>query len=114
MAKKTQRDPSDCVRDEFRERNAGVVDVPMNDKRSTSNFYVDRSTLGTHVTGYDKNFKPTTEENHIKQMARDSMGDIRHSPASKAGQHDRENRGFRCATGRHGAGQCNCAAPRGY
>ena len=116
MAKKKQeRDPSDCVHGTYRERNAGVVDVPMNDHRSTSNFYVDRSTLGTHVTGYDKNFKPVTEQNHIKQMARDGMGDLHGSPASKAGQRDREERGFRCATGRHGAGQCNCVAPsRGY
>ena len=115
MAKKSQRDPSDCVHDEFRERNAGVVDVPVNSKRSTSNFYLDRSTLGTHVSGYDKNFKPVTEQNHIKQMARDSMGDLKRSPASREGTRDREQRGFRCATGRHGAGQCNCVAPtRGY
>jgi hypothetical protein len=94
----------------------------MNDKRSTSNFYVDRSTLGTHEE-YRPSTDPkkpwdgkyVTEQNHIKQTARDTMGDLHRSPASREGQRDREKRGFRCATGRHGAGQCNCAAPmRGY
>ena len=120
MAKKSQRDPSDCVHDEFRERNAGVVDVPMNSKRSTSNFYLDRSTLGTHDEYRPDPKSPfggkyVTEQNHIKQMARDSMGDLKRSPASREGTRDREQRGFRCATGRHGAGQCNCpSSVRGY
>jgi len=117
MAKKNNsKDPSDMVHDNYRERNAGVVDVPMNSKRSTSEFYVNRSTLGTHVVGYDwkKNGAPITEQNHIKQQARDTMGDLHRSPASREGQRDREKRGFRCATGRHGAGECSCVPTRGY
>ena len=117
MAKRSNSgpDPSDCVHDEYRERNAGVVDVPMNSKRSTGNFYLNRSTLGTH-TEYEPSTNPkkpwdgkyVEKQNHMKQHTRDTMGDLHRSPASREGTRDRENRGFRCATGRHGAGQCDC------
>lgn len=42
------KDPSDMVSDVFRPRDAGDVEVPMNSKSATSDFYVDRSRIGTH------------------------------------------------------------------
>ena len=111
MAKKKTKDPSDLCMDEFRMRNAGVVEVPMNSKRSTGNFYLDRSTLGTH-----EEFEPSSDpnkfgkyvekQNHMKQMARDSMGELRRVPASREGTEGQRNQGFRNVTGKHGASGC--------
>jgi hypothetical protein len=115
MAKKksTGRDPSDCVHDTYRSQDAGVVRVPMNTKSSTDDIHLNRSTLGTHMR-YD----PATgsfgqDSNHVKQMARDSMGDLKRSPASREGTRDRERRGFKCATGRHGENDCGSSV-KGY
>lgn len=110
-------DPSDMVHDNFRMRDGGDVEIPMNSKSSTDNFHLDRSTLGTH-TEWD----PTKDEygdyvevqNHVKQHARDSMGDLRRVPASREGTAhvDRCNRGFRAATARH-TKPCNQEVPTG-
>ena len=122
MAKKKTKDPSDLCLDEFRMQNAGVVEVPMNTKRSTSYFYVDRSTLGTHTE-----FEPSTDpkepwdgkyvekQNHIKQNARDFMGEIRAVPASREGTEGQRNQGFRNVTGKHGASGCSnpCVPSKG-
>ena len=105
--KQKQCDPSDMVHDTYRNRNAGVVDVPMNTKRSTSNFYLNRSTLGTHEV-----WDPTlgkfggvrVEQNHIKQHARETMGELKHCSSSKEGNelYDPSRRGFREVTRKHG------------
>lgn len=50
------QDPSDCVHDEYREKDLGVISMPSNSKPATSNFYVDRSRLGVHDE-YDPDVK---------------------------------------------------------
>ena len=82
MKKKPVIHPSDCVRDEFRMRNAGLVEAPFNSKSSTDNFHVDRSRLGTHEE-YVPSSKPNEfgryekVSNHIKESARRNMGDLK-------------------------------------
>jgi len=117
MAKKKTagKDPSDCVRDNFRMRDGGDVEIPVNSKSSTDDFHLDRSTLGTH-TEYDptigKYGECVQKQNHVKQHARETMGDLRRVPASKEGTEisDPCNRGFRAATQRH-TKPCNMAVP---
>ena len=88
MAKKSkpQRDPSDCVHDIYRSKNAGVVNVPMNDKPYDDNFHLDRSTLGTHPE-----WNPTkgkygqyveVEEDILKNV-RSQMGELKHRSSSR-------------------------------
>lgn len=108
-------EPSDQVHDNYRMRDGGDVQIPMNSKSSTDNFHLDRSTLGTH-TEWDPDkgeYGGVVEvQNHIKQHARDSMGDLRRVPASREGTEvmDACNRGFRVATGRH-VKPCDTAVP---
>jgi hypothetical protein len=40
--------PSNRVTDVFRRKNYGKVDAPANSKAATSDFFIDRSRLGTH------------------------------------------------------------------
>jgi hypothetical protein len=90
--KKIERDPSDCVHDTFRMRNAGVVDVPMNSKRSTDNYYVDRAQLGTHAVYNPETGKATECQNHIKQNARMQMGELKFRSSNKSA--DKQRQGF--------------------
>ena len=75
MKKKPVIHPSDQVHDEFRMRNAGLVEVPMNSKSSTDNFHVDRSRLGTHGEYTGNGFSQVP--NHIKEAARRNVGDLK-------------------------------------
>lgn len=75
MAKKPVISPSDRVHDEFRMRNAGLVDAPFNSKSSTDNFHVDRSRLGTHTEYTGNGFSQVT--NHIKEAARRNIGELK-------------------------------------
>jgi hypothetical protein len=87
MAKKRdKRDPSDCVHDTFRRRNAGVVDVMMNDKDATRNFYVDRSRLETVPRFEDgPGFKMVEEPVNIIRKSRREMGGLKFSSSNKRG-----------------------------
>ena len=75
MAKKPVIHPSDCVHDEYRMRNAGKVEVPMNSKSSTDNFHVDRSRLGTHGEFTERGYEQVP--NHIKEKARRNIGELK-------------------------------------
>ena len=110
--KKIERDPSDCVHDTFRMRDAGVVDVPMNSKRSTSDYYVDRAQLGTHAV-YDPGTGKVSEvQNHIKQNVRLQMGEIKFRSSNKSA--DNQRQGFCDLAVRHDRpkmGMSNPSAP---
>lgn len=87
MAKKrANREPSDCVHDTFRRRNAGVVDVMMNDKDATSNFYVDRSRLATEARFVDgPTFEMVEEPINIERKVKREMGGLKFASSNKRG-----------------------------
>lgn len=75
MKKRPVIHPSDQVHDTYRERNAGLVNVPMNSKSSTDNFHVDRSRLGTHGEWEGEGYRQVP--NHIKEKARREIGELK-------------------------------------
>jgi len=85
MAKKRQRDPSDCVHDTYRRVNGGVVDIPVNSKDGTSNYYVDRSRLATE-TRYDEASGSFVEgPADILRNAKRGMGGLKFPSSNKRG-----------------------------
>jgi hypothetical protein len=77
-------EPSEKVHDVFRRRSGGKVDIATNSKSATSDFFIDRSRLGTHEEydpaepndwGGTGKFVPTP--NDIRLNAIGAMGDLR-------------------------------------
>ncbi len=79
--KKPTRDPSDCVYDTFRTKNAGVVDIQSNSKPYDDEFHVKRSTLRDEVEYRDGKFVEVKAD--ILRNAVRSMGDVKHCSSSK-------------------------------
>jgi hypothetical protein len=75
--------PSERVKDTFRSRNYGKVQVPTNSKPATDSFHVDRSRLGVHDE-YDPEApndwggkgKYVPVQNSIMDNVRGAMGGI--------------------------------------
>jgi len=77
-------DPSEKVCGVFRRRNGGKTEMSTNSHSATSNFFVDRSRLGTHDE-YDPDVKNdwggmgkfVPKPNDIRLNAVSAMGDLR-------------------------------------
>ena len=75
--------PSNKVHDKFRERSAGLIDIPTNSKRVFDQFHVSRERLGSHEE-YDAEVpndwggkgKYVEKPNDIRRNAIGAMGDI--------------------------------------
>lgn len=73
--------PSEQVRDTFRTRNAGNVEIQNNSKPATDNFHIDRARLGVHEE-YDPDVpndwggkgKVVPKTNSIMDNVRGAMG----------------------------------------
>lgn len=96
--------PSNRVHDKFRERNAGLIDIPTNSKRAFDQFHVSRERLGSHEE-YDATVpndwggtgKYVEKPNDIRRNAIGAMGDIcAKSSFKQPGKEEDTGAGPRC------------------